>query len=139
MNAYRWEDLREGMSAGFEVELTADMLDGFRQLSGDTNPLHEDLAFAREAGFTGTVAFGLLTASFYSRLVGVHLPGKFALFQGLDVDFVAPAFAGDRLTVSGEIVHRTEAVRRLDLKARITNGAGGLVSRAKLRVGLREH
>ena len=136
-NAYRWNDLHEGLSHCFEVELTAEMMDGFRQLSGDTNPLHQDVKFAREAGFSGVVAFGLLTTALYSRLVGVYLPGKFCLLHGLDVDFVNPAFVGDRLVVSGEIRHLSEALRRIELRGRITRDET-VISRAKLRVGLHE-
>jgi 3-hydroxybutyryl-CoA dehydratase len=138
MITYGWDDLHEGMAHTFEVELTPEMMDAFRGLSGDTNPLHSEPAYARECGFPSAVAFGLLTTSLYSRLVGVYLPGKLSLFHGLDVDFVSPAFVGDRLTVSGEVRHLTAAYRRVDIGARITKNTGELVSRAKLRVGLRE-
>jgi 3-hydroxybutyryl-CoA dehydratase len=136
MNAYGWDDLQVGLRHAFEVALTAEMMEGFAALSGDSNPLHVDGAYAASAGFRGPVAFGLLTSAFYSRLVGVHLPGRYALLHGIDVDFVSPAYAGDTLTVSGEIVYRTEAYRRLDLRGRIENQDGKVVSRAKIRVGL---
>lgn len=137
-NSYRWSDLAEGMSDRFDVELTTRMMDSFRELSGDTNPLHRDRAFAHEGGFRDVVAFGLLTSAWYSRLVGVHLPGKFCVFHGIDVEFVNPAFVGDRLTVSGEIVHLTEALKRIELRGKIVTSAGTLISRARLRVGLHE-
>jgi 3-hydroxybutyryl-CoA dehydratase len=136
MNAYRWEDLRVGLREAFDVALTAEMFDAFRALSGDENPLHADAEYAVRAGFPGRVAFGLLTSAFYSRLVGVHLPGKHALFHGLSVEFVTPAFAGDVLRVSGEVTHLSDAVRRIELRALILNQADKTVSRAKLSVGL---
>lgn len=139
MNDYRWADLREGMEHRFEATVTAEMMDRFRTLSGDSNPLHADPAFACSAGYPGVVVFGMLTSSLYSRLVGVHLPGRFALLQGIDLDFVKPVFVGERLSVSGEIVHLSEAYRRIDIRARIENSSGQVVSRAKIRVGLHEH
>lgn len=136
MNAYRWDDLVVGLRHELTVVLTAEMFAAFAALSGDTNPLHVDADYARGAGFPGPVAFGLLTSSFYSQLVGVYLPGKYALLHGIDVDFVTPAFVGDTLLVSGEITYLTDAYHRVELRGRITNQAGKTVSKAKIRVGL---
>ncbi|HEX3695962.1 MAG TPA: MaoC family dehydratase [Polyangia bacterium] len=136
MNQYRWDDLRVGLRHEFSAAIDDQMMNVFAALSGDRNPLHVDAAYAGAAGFRGPVVFGLLTSSFYSQLVGMHLPGKFALLHGLDVDFVAPVFVGDRLTVSGEVTFLTEAYRRVELKARIVNQNGKAISKAKIRVGL---
>jgi len=139
MNAYRWEELTEGLAAEFEVELTQSMLDDFAGLSGDDNPLHTNDEFAERAGFPKTVAHGMLTSAFYSRLAGVHLPGKYCLLHGIDLEFVKPAFAGDRLHISGKITYLNQAYRRAEIKAQIHNAQGELISRAKIRVGLHEH
>lgn len=136
MNEYRWRDLAVGQRAEFDVELTREMFAAFAAMSGDENPLHLDEDFARAAGFRDRVAFGLLVSSFYSRLVGMHLPGKWALLHGLDLEFKAPAYAGDTLTVSGEVAFLTEAYHRAELKARIRNQEGTLISKATIRVGL---
>ena len=136
MNEYRWADLTVGLRAEFQVALTDEMMRAFAALSGDVNPLHVDAAYANGAGFRGPVAFGLLTSAFYSQLVGVHLPGKYALLHGIDVDFVSPAFAGDTLRVAGEISFLTDAYHRIEMRARITNQDDKVVSKAKIRVGL---
>jgi acyl dehydratase len=136
MKEYRWQDLEVGLRHEFQVVLTEEMLRAFAALSGDTNPLHVDAEYAKSAGFPGPVAFGLLTSAFYSQLVGVHLPGKYALLHGIDLDFVSPAFAGQTLTVAGEITYLMDAYKRIEVKGRITNEAGKVVSKAKIRVGL---
>jgi 3-hydroxybutyryl-CoA dehydratase len=138
MNDYQWTDLAIGLRAEFKVRLTVEMLDSFATLSGDVNPLHLDQDFAHAAGFPGRVAFGLLTSAFYSQLVGVHLPGRKALLEGIDIDFKSPAAIGDLLSVSGQVSFLTEAYRRLELKARIDNESGKAVSKATIRVRLRE-
>lgn len=135
MNDYRIGDLHAGVRASFETAVTSSMLDQFAQLSGDTNPLHADAEFAQARGYPGRVAFGMLTASFYSTLAGVHLPGRHALLQGVDASFVAPVFAGDCLTVSGEVAVVHEALGQIEIRAHITNQHGKKVSRAKIRVG----
>jgi len=70
--------------------------------------------------------------------VGVYLPGKCALLHGIDVEFKLPAYIGDRLTVSGEVVFLNDAYRRLELKARIRNQAGNVISKAAILAGVRE-
>ena len=136
MNEYRWSDIHVGLRHDFEVRLTEDMLPAFSALSGDVNPLHVDPAFALERGYRGVVAFGLLTSSFYSRLVGVELPGRNALLHGVDVEFVSPAFIGDVLRVSGEVVQLVDAYHRIEMRGRIVNQDGKTISRAKIHVGL---
>jgi 3-hydroxybutyryl-CoA dehydratase len=136
MNEYRWADLRVGLSHEFQVTLTPEMLSAFSALSGDNNPLHIDPQYARAAGFQGPVAFGLLTSSFYSRLVGVHLPGRHALLHGINVDFVSPSYAGDTLSVAGEISFLSDVHQQIEIKARITGPTGKIVSKAKIRAGL---
>ncbi|HEX7838909.1 MAG TPA: MaoC family dehydratase [Kofleriaceae bacterium] len=138
MNECRWADLALGMSARFTAVITDEAMQRFAEISGDVNPLHVDDAFARSRGFPGRVAFGLLTSSFYSTLVGMYLPGRWALLHGLDIEMKAPAFVGDRLTISGEITHLTEAYKRLEIKASIVNAQGKTISKAKIRAGVHE-
>lgn len=137
MNAYRWSELHTGLAHSFSVQLTPAMMQDFLHLSGDTNPLHLDAAFAKEAGFPDVVAYGMLTSALYSRMVGVYLPGRFCLLHGIQVDFSNPAYVGDWLTVKGEIAHLNDAFRRIEIKASIENGTQ-LISKAKIRVGLNE-
>jgi 3-hydroxybutyryl-CoA dehydratase len=138
MNEYRWSDLKLGLKAQFEVAISETAMQGFAEISGDVNPLHLDEDFARQSGFRGRVAFGLLASSFYSRLVGVYLPGKWALLHGIDVEMKAPAFVGDRLRVMGEITHLSDPFRRVEIKAAIVNGEGKTISKAKIRAGVHE-
>jgi 3-hydroxybutyryl-CoA dehydratase len=138
MNEYRWSDLHIGLSHSFDAVVTAEMMKRFEQDTGDINPLHVDRAFATGRGFPDVVVFGLLTSSFYSTLVGVHLPGKFALLQGLNIDFHKPVFVGLPLRVSGEIVHLTDAYRQATISAHIRTHDGERLSKASIRVGVHE-
>lgn len=137
MNAYRWSDLHPGLACSFTVELTAAMMEGFREISGDTNPLHLNRAFATEAGFRDVVGYGMLTSALYSKLVGVYLPGRFCVLHGIQVDFSNPAYVGDQLTVKGEISYLNEAFRRIEIKAWIETSSQ-VISKAKIKVGLNE-
>ena len=135
MNCYRWEDISIGLKQGFEAVFTHDMMEQFAVISGDYNPLHVDRNYAMQHGFPGPVVFGLMSASLYSRLVGMYLPGQHALLQGLDVDFNKPCFAGERLHVEGEVFYMNEAYKRIEIRARIRKADRALVSKSTIRVG----
>lgn len=136
MNTYAWEDLRVGMSHGFDAVVSAEMMRRFVEDTGDTSPLHVDAGFAQSRGFAAPVVHGMLSASFYSTLVGVHLPGRNAVLHGIDVDFHRPVYVGLPLRVRGEIVQLVESCRRVEIKASIVAASGELLSKAKIRVGL---
>lgn len=138
MKEYRWADLAVGLKETFSVTVTGQMVEQFIGVSGDDNALHVDAREAQSRGFKGRVVHGLLVASFFSRLAGVYLPGRYCLLHGVDVSFPRPTFEGDTLEVSGEITHLNDAYRQAELRGVIRNGPGEIVAKAKIRVGLHE-
>lgn len=135
MNRYRFEDLEIGLKESFTVTVTEEMMRDFLSISGDINPLHNDDDFAKEQGYAGKVVYGLLTTSFISKLVGVLLPGKCCLLQGIETKYLRPVYAGDELTVMGEVSELHESVRRAVIKVTISNHNGEKVLRGKADVG----
>ncbi|MBM3252047.1 MAG: dehydratase [Candidatus Omnitrophica bacterium] len=138
MNAYKFKDLYTGFNEKFSVAITEEMMDKFLAISQDDNPLHTDIEFAKNKGFKDKVAYGMLVACFYSRLVGVYLPGKYCLLQGIEISFNNPVFVGDLLSVSGEISYINQAYKQIEIKARIVNQENKKVSTAKIKVGINE-
>ena len=138
MNCYTISDLHVGMKAGFKKQITREMENSFRELSGDENPLHQDDEFAQEISngrFPGHVSFGMLTASLYSTFAGMYIPGKYSLIHSFEeLSFLNPVFAGDELSVEGEIVDKNEELGLIRLKLTIRNQNSKLVSRAKMKV-----
>ena len=134
MNNYKFEDLSVGMSESFKVTITQEMLDSFKGITGDINPLHNDESFAVSKGHPGRVAYGMLTASFLSTLAGVYIPGERSLIQQVETKFSSPVYIGDELTVKGEIAELVESVQRLELKVTITNQSGKKVLRGKMQI-----
>ena len=70
---YRYEEIEAGMEERFQVEITAEKMELFRQITGDINPLHCDREFAQSKGYRDCVVYGMLTSSFYSTLAGVYI------------------------------------------------------------------
>jgi 3-hydroxybutyryl-CoA dehydratase len=135
MNTYRWGDIHEGLTHNFQAMFTEEMMQHYASLSGDFNPLHVDAEYAQSLGFPGPVVFGLMTSSLYSSLVGMYLPGKLALLQGIDIDFNSSCHAGETLSVEGKVTYLNEAYHRFEVRARIRKADGKLVSKATIRVG----
>lgn len=138
MNEYRFEDLSVGFEEHFKFKVTEDKMIAFRELTGDSNPLHSEDEFAKEHGFDSKVVYGMLSASLISTLGGVYLPGKYCLIQQVETKFVLPVFVGDELTVRGEVSELTESVRQAVIKVEIRNQIGKKVIRGILKVGFLE-
>lgn len=138
MNEYTLSDINMGMKVSFEKTITPEMENAFRELSGDVNPLHYDDEYAMEIGggkYPSHVTFGMLTASMYSTLAGVYMPGKYSLIHSFDeLKFLKPVFAGDILTVSGEVFDKEEQLGLIRVNAEIRNQNGKCVSKAKIKI-----
>lgn len=134
MNNYKFDELNVGMTESFKVTITEAMLDAFKGITGDVNPLHNDEEFAKSKGHPGRVAYGMLTASFLSTLAGVYIPGERSLIQQVETKFAKPVYIGDELTVTGEITELVESVQRLELKVTITNQDGKKVLRGTMGI-----
>ncbi|MDO4197517.1 MAG: MaoC family dehydratase [Erysipelotrichaceae bacterium] len=135
MKEYRFEDLEIGMSESFTVEITEKMVNDFLCDIDDTNPLHTDSKFAKEQGYQDRVVYGMLTNALLSKLVGVYLPGKYCLLQGVESEFKKPVYIGDVLTVTGTVEELHPSVKRMSVKAVITNQNNKKVVRSKIEVG----
>ena len=138
MNEYTFDEITVGQSESFVRTVTPEMEDAFRAITGDENPLHRDDDFAREIGegrFPSHVAFGMLTASFYSTLAGMYLPGKYSLIHSFDrIDFKKPVFSGDELTITGTVRAKLDDLKLLFVDAVIRNQKNQVVSKAGIKV-----
>ena len=137
MNTYTYDNIRLGFSCRFQRQITTEMEDSFRTISGDENPLHKDDVFAQNVktngAFSSHVTFGMLTASLYSTLCGMYLPGKYSLIHSIELKFLHPVFAGDLLTVEGLVKNKRDELKLLEIKGKITNQNGKCVSKANIK------
>ncbi len=138
MNNYTLEEIQIGMQESFRKKITIDMEDAFRNISGDNNPLHSDDDFAQEIGegkFKRHVSFGMLTASLYSTIAGMYLPGKYSLIHSFDnLSFMNPVYTGDELEVIGKVIDKYDDLGLIVLKVVIKNQDNKVVSKAKMKV-----
>ena len=92
----------------------------YRALTGDAG-----LAFGRRA--TGATVPGPLLAGLFSFLLGTRLPGSGTKWLKQSLVFPAPAFAGEALTATVEIVRLRPEKKLVNLRTTCTNSAGDVV------------
>ena len=93
--------------------------------------------YAKTTTFGKRVVHGMLLASFLSRIDGMYLPGKHALYFSQSVDFRSPCFIGDIVTVSSTVIDKSEATKILKIKSDIINQNGEIVLSGLGRVVVR--
>src|SRR5947207_15746053 len=100
--------------------------------SGDHNPIHVDIEFAKSAGMPDVFAHGMLSAAWLGRLLTNWVPQS--AIRSLDVRFVAITQVGERITCSGEVSEKFEQdgkrLVRLKLAARNEKGEAKLSGEA---------
>ena len=136
MNSYTFADIVPGLTEAFTMEVTAEKMALFHQLTGDCSPIHMDEAYAQGRGYPGRVVYGMLGASLFSTLAGVYLPGEHCLLHSVESKFAKPIFIGDTLTVSGVVEEVNETFGEITIKAAITNQNGKKVTRAVIKAGV---
>ena len=100
IEAYFIEDLKPGMSASFGKTVSEADIVMFAGVSGDTNPVHLNQAFAEQTPFKARIAHGMLSAGFISTVFGTKLPGPGSIYMSQSLRFKAPVKIGDTVTAT---------------------------------------
>lgn len=79
----------------------------FGGASGDHNPIHVDIDFARAAGQPDVFAHGMLSMAYLGRLLTNWVPQQ--ALRSYGVRFVAITQVNDRVTCQGMVVEKFEA------------------------------
>jgi len=135
---YSFDEIEIGMQKSFKIFISEDMLADFAKLSGDDNPLHMNEEYASSTSFKKRVCSGMFLSSFFSRLVGMYLPGKHALHISQSLNFVNPCFIGETITVEGKVIDKSPATKIIKLETTITNESGKRIIDGKAQVIVRD-
>ena len=131
---YTFDSITVGINHEFEITVTEKLVSDFSVISGDFNPLHIDENYATKTKFKKRVCHGMLLASFLSRLVGMYLPGKNALYFSQILNFISPCFINDKITVKGEIIDKNYATKIITLKTSKKNQKNELILDGEAKV-----
>jgi acyl dehydratase len=113
--------LRVGQTATRVKTVTDEDLRLYALITGDYNPLHFDDTFAAGTRFRGRVAQGGVTAGMLNALVAMDLPGPGTVFMSQTITYRAPAYIGDTLTATVEVISLKPNKPVCQLKFSVTN------------------
>ncbi len=131
-----FDDLRPGQEASFSKTITEADIAHFVAVTGDVNPLHVDAEFARRTFFGERIAHGMLSASLFSTLVGMKLPGLGAIYRSQTLEFLKPVRIGDTLTARFRVDSVDRGANRIEIDSWIENQRGEVVVRGRAVAGL---
>jgi acyl dehydratase len=114
-----FDEIQIGDRASFRHTISAQGVGQFATLFGDFNPLHFDAEYAAGTPFGRPIVHGMFLASLFSRLVGMYIPGRRALYLSQSIDFVQPVHVGDEVEVVGEVKRKQLAMRALVIRTEI--------------------
>lgn len=98
----------------------------YAEASGDPNPIHVDVAFARAAGMPDVLAHGMLLMAWLGRLLTNWAPQRD--LREFGVRFSAMTYVGERITCTGRVVDKMErdGERLVKIEVKSANDAGEL-------------
>jgi len=130
------DDFEVGQHASFRKTFTEADLQRFIEITGDVNPLHVDEEFAAHTPFGRRVLHGMLTASIFSTMVGMLLPGIGAIYRSQTIRFLLPVHLDETVTAHFVVRSIDRARRRLEIYAWIENENGEHVIEGTCEAGL---
>jgi len=120
----QYSDFTLGQTASVTKTITEFDISAFAGITGDMNPLHVNAEWAARSRFGGRIAHGMLTASFISTVIGMHLPGPGAVYLKQSLTFLKPVRIGDTVTARGEVIELIPARRWIRLRTTVENQNG---------------
>ncbi len=125
-----YDEINIGDAASFTKTITESDIHSFSAVSGDFAPAHVDEQYMQTSSLGkkmgGRIAQGMLTASFFSTLVGNHIPGKGALYVSQTCNFKRPVKIGDTIMATCEVVEKLEK-NRIRMVTQCVNQLGEIV------------
>lgn len=99
----------------------------YAHLTGDHNPLYVKPKYAQKMGLAGSPVPGGLLGGLFSYLLGTELPGRGTNYLKQRLYFPAPAYVGQELVASVEIVRFRPEKQLVNLRTVCTGAAEQVV------------
>lgn len=130
MRGKTFEEISVGDSASFSKTITEADIHSFSAITADFNPIHVDEVYSTTSSLGqkmgGRIAQGMLSASLFSTLVGMYIPGKGALYVSQTCNFRRPVKIGDTIRAECKVIEKLEK-GRVRMETRCVNQKGEVV------------
>ncbi|HUF53176.1 MAG TPA: MaoC family dehydratase [Dehalococcoidia bacterium] len=114
-----------GQRSEFTKTVTADDVQKFAEVTGDTNPLHSDPEYAKKTRFGECIAHGMLSAGFISAVLGTKLaPDACAVYLSQTLRFIRPVKIGDTITAVATVKGVEDEKRTFTIETECHNQDG---------------
>jgi len=97
------QEFAVGKKYTFSEVVDDKLVRGYADLIGDHNPIHVDDEFAKKTRFGRRIAHGGILFGVISKVLGMDMPGNGTVFLSQLVNFRAPVFINDTITVEATI------------------------------------
>ncbi len=127
MRGYSIEEIEVGMKRSVSKTISESDVYTYAGIIGDINPIHVNTEYAKTTRFGERIVHGMLTASFFSTVVGMLMPGAGAIYLGQSCRFLLPVKFGDTVTAIGEVTKVIPEKKIAYIKTTVINQRGELV------------
>lgn len=121
------KDFYVGQTAELTHQYSENDVNMFADISGDHNPIHLDIEYAKKSIFGSKIVYGFLSGSLISAVLGNVLPGEGSIYMNQTLSFLRPVFIGDEITAKVMISEINEEKKRILLDTVCTNQNGKTV------------
>lgn len=121
MSGYSIQDIFIGMKKSVSKTISESDVYTYAGLIGDINPVHVNEEYAKTTRFGKRIAHGMLTASLFSTIVGMLIPGADAIYLGQTCKFVLPVYIGDTVIATGVVTKLIPEKRIAVMETTVTN------------------
>lgn len=119
-----FDEIKIGDSASIKHTLQKEDIELFAAMSGDVNPAHVDVEFAKNAMFHKIVAHGMWGAALISTVLGTELPGPGTVYLNQSLKFLYPVTIGDTITASVTVINKKPEKHIVELDCKCINQSG---------------
>ena len=104
MQPVKFSELKIGMKGSYTKQITQEDVDKFIEICNDSNPIHVNEEFAKNAKLGSKIVHGILVSSLISTVVGTKCPGPGSVWLDQSLKFLLPVKINDTITAISEIL-----------------------------------
>ncbi len=117
-------DLKVGATQTYTKLITGEMIELFADFSGDRNPIHVDSEFARDQGYEGRVAHGLIPLAFLSAIL-TETMGDGNVIVSMETKFSQPIIEESEIKIELSLDHYDERFKTFTFKFKMKDHTTG--------------
>lgn len=127
MSGYSIKEIYIGMTKSVSKTISESDVYTYAGLIGDINPIHVNEEYAKTTRFRKRIVHGMLTASFFSTIVGMLIPGANAIYLGQTCKFLLPVYINDTITATGIVTKILSEKKIAIMETTVKNQKGEIV------------